>query len=82
MANFEMTCMELVELVTNYLDGSLSAQDRRRFDEHLADCPYCTIYLAQMQETIRLAGRLSEESLSPETRNELMARFRDWHSPR
>ena len=54
----EMTCQELVELVTEYLEGALPASDRRRFDEHLAECPHCVAYLDQMRITIRLVGRL------------------------
>jgi predicted anti-sigma-YlaC factor YlaD len=74
----EMTCKELVELVTDYLDGAMSSENHARFDEHLAACPFCTIYLEQMRETIRAAGRLSEESISPEAMSELLARFRNW----
>ena len=54
----EMTCQELVELVTEYLEGALPDPDRRRFDEHLDGCPHCVVYLEQMRVTVRVAGRL------------------------
>jgi anti-sigma factor RsiW len=54
----EMTCQELVELVTEYLEGALQDPDRRRFDEHLAECPHCETHLEQMRITIRLVSRL------------------------
>jgi predicted anti-sigma-YlaC factor YlaD len=74
----DLTCQELVELVTDYLEGALSLTDRRRVDEHLAGCPYCTIYLDQMRQTIRTLGHLPEESISPEILQTLLARFRGW----
>ena len=73
-----MQCRELVELVTDYLEDRLTATDRARFEAHLADCPYCARYLDQMRQTIRLLGRLPEESPSPEARDALLAAFRDW----
>jgi anti-sigma factor RsiW len=74
----EMTCRELVELVTAWLDGELPAADRARFDAHLVDCPYCHTYLEQMRQTIRVLGRLSEDSIDPAARDALLVRFRDW----
>lgn len=50
-------CRELVELVTAYLDGVLSAQERRHVDNHLAGCDGCTAYLEQIRATIELLGR-------------------------
>jgi predicted anti-sigma-YlaC factor YlaD len=73
-----LTCQELVELVTDYLEGDLAPSDRRRFDEHLATCPYCRIYLDQMRQTIRLLGHLPEEAIPPEALEALLARFRGW----
>lgn len=74
----EMSCKELVELITDYLEGSLSAPERQRFEEHLDLCPGCRNYLDQMRQTIRTMGRLSEESLSPQARDQLLQVFRDW----
>ena len=74
----EMTCRELVELVTHYLEKRLSWHDRERFETHLADCSGCRSYLEQMRQTIRALGHLPEESLSPEARSALLAAFRGW----
>lgn len=78
MPTEEMTCRELVELVTEYLEGMLAARDRKRFEEHLEKCAYCVTYLEQMRITIRALGRLPEESLSPPAREALLTAFRDW----
>lgn len=76
----ELTCRELVELVTRYLEGALPAADVARFEAHLADCEDCTAYLDQMRETIRVLGRLPEETVSPKAMAELLSRFRDWRA--
>jgi predicted anti-sigma-YlaC factor YlaD len=78
MATAEMTCKELVELITDYLEGRLPRSERRRFDEHVKQCKYCTTYLDQMRVTIRVLGRLREESIQPAAREELLSAFRDW----
>jgi anti-sigma factor RsiW len=76
----ELPCQEVVELVTDYLEGALSAADRRRFEYHLTGCPHCTEYLAQMRETIRLAGRLAPEDLTPEMRTDFTDLYRRWRA--
>jgi anti-sigma factor RsiW len=73
-----MTCQELVELVTAYLEGSLPADERRAFDEHLALCPGCDRYLSQFRTTIDLLGELPEESLSAPGRERLLDAFSQW----
>jgi len=73
-----IACQEVVELVSDYLEGALSGRDRRRFERHLAGCPHCTEYLAQMRETIRLTGRLVPEDLSPQMREEFTELYRRW----
>ena len=73
-----ITCQELVELVSDYLEGGLSPEDRARFEAHLPSCRGCADYLEQMRETIRATGRLREESLDAFTRDELLALFADW----
>lgn len=77
----DLTCAELVELVTDYLENALPLHERRRFEEHLVDCPGCSIYLEQMQITIAVGGRLREEALDPRAKDVLLAAFRDWNSP-
>jgi anti-sigma factor RsiW len=75
-----MTCRELVQVITDYLEGSLSRRDRRRFEAHIRGCDGCTTYVEQMRETIRLTGVLGEDDLEPAARDELLAVFRDWKS--
>lgn len=74
----EMTCKELVELVTDYLEGVLAPENRTRFDEHLAACPFCTIYLEQMRQTVKTLGTLPEDTLPPATLGALLEHFRKW----
>ena len=74
----EMPCRELVELITDYLEDRLSPIDRARFEAHLAECEACRTYLEQFRQTIRVLGRLPEESLSPEAQNALLNAFRGW----
>jgi anti-sigma factor RsiW len=78
----EMACRELVELITDYLEGTLSPEDRARFEHHLAGCDACTAYLHQMRATIRALGHLPPESLSPEAESKLLEAFRGWSQPR
>lgn len=73
-----MTCKELVELVTEYLEGTLADEVRLRVERHLSGCEGCTNYLEQMREIIRLTGQLREESLTPQQREDLLNLFRDW----
>jgi anti-sigma factor RsiW len=77
-ASRDLTCKELVELVTDYLEGALPAHTRSRFDAHLANCPFCQIYLDQMRQTIRTVGRLPDEPMSREALDTLLAHFRQW----
>jgi anti-sigma factor RsiW len=78
--NSELVCQQVVELVTDYLEGALSRSQRRRFEAHLAGCEHCTEYLEQMRATIRLTGRLQAEDLSPEMQEEFTAIYRRWRS--
>lgn len=77
-----LSCSELVELVTEYLEGTLSARDRVRFEEHLQRCEPCRIYLEQMRQTIRALGRLSRESISEQAKRVLLRAFRNWKKNR
>lgn len=76
----DLTCKELVELITGYLEGTLRGRQRRRFESHLAACDGCTRYLAQMEATIRATGRLTEEQVPDEQKVVLLAAFRDWRT--
>lgn len=76
----ELVCRQIVELVTDYLEGTLSRSQRRRFEAHLAACEHCTEYLEQMRATIRLTGALRTEDLSPGMQEEFGALYRRWRS--
>ena len=73
-----LTCKELVELVTDYLEGALSSEDMERFETHLRTCEGCTAYLQQMRKTIQTVGNVGEGLLSPQARENLLRLFRDW----
>ncbi len=75
-----MNCSELVELVTDYLEGSMPDAQRARFDEHVSGCDGCTTYLEQFRITIRLTGMLTEARVAPEARDALLGAFRDWRT--
>ena len=73
-----IACQEMVELVTDYLEDGLSWRERRRFERHIAGCDGCSAYLEEMRRTLRVLGRLDEETISPEARDALLHAFRDW----
>lgn len=73
-----MDCNELVELITDYLEGQLAAEDVRRFEDHLAQCPGCETYLQQMRQVIRAAGQLQEKDIPSESKGKLLRVFQDW----
>lgn len=74
----ELTCKELVELVTEYLEGKLSAADESRFSKHLSLCDGCKAYLQQIRVTIATLGKLTEQSISAEAKEKLFRVFRSW----
>ncbi|HET9109981.1 MAG TPA: zf-HC2 domain-containing protein [Ktedonobacterales bacterium] len=74
----EMTCKELVELVTAYFEDALPEDERTRFERHLSVCPGCDTYVDQMRQTVALVGDLREEHVSPDAQNHLLRAFRDW----
>jgi hypothetical protein len=74
----DLSCRELVELVTEYLEGRLPLEERTRFELHLGYCDYCRTYLRQMRQVLATAGELTEESVAPEAKSSLLAAFRDW----
>ena len=74
----QLSCQELVELITEYLEGALAPADLARFERHLDGCDDCRAYLDQMRETIAALGRLPAESLSPEAEEKLLAAFEGW----
>jgi anti-sigma factor RsiW len=76
----DLACAELVELVTDYLEGGLSTRDRKRLEAHLAGCDHCDAYLAQMRLTISVTGRLRAEDLPPALQEQLLVAFRSWRT--
>jgi predicted anti-sigma-YlaC factor YlaD len=73
-----MTCQELAEIVTDYLEQAMPLRDRVRFDLHLAACPECRRYLEQMRGTVAALGRVPPEPIPPDVEAKLLERFRDW----
>jgi anti-sigma factor RsiW len=77
----ELTCREVVELVTDYVEGTMDAELRAAFDAHLVGCDGCTHYVDQIEATIRLAGTIEPRALAPEFRAGLVEAFRDFRRP-
>jgi len=73
-----LSCRQIVEMVTDYVEERMPLPERMRFEQHLAYCAPCKVYLDQMRETIRISGSVQEESLPPDEREKLVALFRGW----
>ena len=73
-----LVCQQAVALMTDYLEGALSPRDRARLEGHLAGCPHCTEYLAQIVATIEAAGHVEPDDLAPEAVDELVELYRQW----
>ena len=80
VAGLTVTCREIVELVTDYLEGEVDTATAAEIEAHLALCEACTVYLDQMRATIDLLGHVPEESLSDAAKNDLMSAFRDFRA--
>jgi anti-sigma factor RsiW len=78
----DLACREVVELVTDFLEGALDERERERFERHLGGCDGCSAYLDQMRLTLRVAGRLEPESIDPVFRDKLVEAFRGWAEER
>ena len=74
----ELSCQELVELVTDYLEGALDERHVRAFERHLTGCDGCTQYLEQFRTTITLTGTLTLDDLTPEAETALLQAFQGW----
>lgn len=75
-----LTCREAVELVTDYLEAALLPEMEANFKQHLDTCPGCITYVDQMRQTLRTLRRLTAETTSGETQQDLLLLFRDWQS--
>ena len=80
MSQNQITCREMVELMSDYLDGTLDDVVRGRFEEHLATCEGCTNALDQLRAALRVTGSLREEPIQDERRELLRSVFRNWRS--
>ena len=78
MTSRPLTCREVIDLLTDYVEDALPEQERRRVEAHLASCDGCTTYLEQVRETIRLTGMLTEEQIPDAERERLLDAFRGW----
>ena len=76
----ELACIEVVEVVTDYLEGAMSARKRRLLEQHLTGCDGCDAYIEQMRRTIETTGRLREEDIPPELEERLLVAFESWKS--
>jgi len=76
----DLACRQVVELASDYLEGTLSHSDRERFERHLVGCPHCTEYLAQMRVTIKLTGRVSATDLTPQVQDHFLELYRRWQA--
>ncbi len=74
----KLTCKEVTEAVTEYLEGTFTFWEWVRFQMHLGMCVGCRNYLRQMKQTIRTLGKLPSEPIPPDVREELLRRFRNW----
>jgi len=74
----DLACIQVVEIVTDYLDGALPAEEATRLERHLESCPGCTEYLEQMRTLAGSLGGRGEQSLSVEMRDSLIATFREF----
>jgi len=73
-----MKCREMVELMTDYLEGALSVRDRESFEEHIAGCDGCRAYLEQMRATMKTVGNLADEPIPETIQEQLLEAFRSW----
>ena len=74
----EITCQELTEVLTDYLEGVMSAEDRARFDAHLEICDGCVTYVDQMRQAIATTHELRVEDVEATAPDELLEAFRAW----
>lgn len=74
-----LTCREVVELMTEYLEGSMDSGDRLRFERHVAICPPCRGFMAQLRHTIAVSSDAPEDAISPDVREALVDTFRNWN---
>ena len=82
VADAEMTCKELTELITDYLEERLPETERIRFEQHLSICPGCVTYLEQMRFTIKALGAKLSGKIPEAVESDLLQTFRSWKNSR
>lgn len=75
----DLTCREVVEVITDYLEGAMGDHDRARFERHLEECTGCTAVLSQFRATIEATGMLTESAVTADQREAMREVFRRWH---
>jgi anti-sigma factor (TIGR02949 family) len=81
VADHGLTCREVLDMLTEYLDGALAPMDHARVAAHLEECEACTRYLEQFAATIELTAALREDAVPDDVRESLLAAFRTWRRP-
>ena len=76
----DIACREMVELMSDYLEGALVGGDLARFERHLAGCDGCERALDQLRQTVRLTGMLRVEDVPPQERATLLQLYRAWRA--
>lgn len=76
----DITCRQVVALVTAYLDGRLPRSDHELFEAHLAECDGCTEHVRQIRATVALTGQVADDDLGPAAREDLMNLYRRWRA--
>jgi predicted anti-sigma-YlaC factor YlaD len=76
--NDTLSCLEVVELVTDYLENALLPEMRKRLEEHIAECPGCETYIEQIRQTISMLHQIAKQQVSPATKQELLQFFHRW----
>ncbi len=77
-----LSCQQITEIITDYLEGRMSFADRIRFQMHVGMCKHCRAYLRQMKATIGSLGQLPDEPIPADVRDEMRKRFAAWNDAR
>jgi anti-sigma factor RsiW len=75
----DLACQEVVEIVSDYLDGTMAPGERRRFEAHLEGCPFCTEYVDQLRAVGGVLRALAADSIDAARRDAVLEAFRGWH---
>jgi anti-sigma factor RsiW len=77
----DLPCQDFVELATEYLEGTLSVDQRLVVELHLATCSPCVDYLDQLRTTLRVMGELRQSDVPAPVMESLVAAFRELKGP-